>query len=90
MHKSDNTLVCHFYYNGTHCRFQYGLFYFKPQPVVQLRSVATCARHSRAREEEPEQLPEGQFYVEKLLSRRRKVTPCILGLLAGPYRAWDA
>ena len=64
MYKSDNTLVCHFYYNGTHCRFQYGLFYFKPQLVaVQPRFVATCTCHSRAREEEPEQLPEGQCYV---------------------------
>ena len=53
MQKSNNTLMISVW-----------SFIFKPQPV-QPRSIATFAHHSRAREEEqPEQLPEVQFYVE--------------------------
>ena len=88
MHKSDNTLVCHFI-TMVHTADFFFISFKAPAGGAGTFRVVNCARHSRAREEEPEQLPEGQFYVEKLLSRRRKVTPCILGLLTGPYRAWD-
>jgi len=51
-----------------HLDFSMAFLFFKAQLVLS-RSVTTG--HSRTHEEEPEQLPEGQFYVEKLLSRRR-------------------